>query len=97
MKEAELQTSQERYLRAKVAEDSSAMVRENSLVTQKCADLEQQIHIVSRRPFCAELGSCSSSSSSCALLMVGLILCFYGYFRACHNCSKIQIVCVQQP
>ena len=47
VKEAELQTSQERYLRAKVAEDSSALVRENTLLTQKCADLEQQLMRVS--------------------------------------------------
>ena len=47
MKEAELETSQERYLRAKVAEDSSALVRENTLLTQKCNDLEQQLMRVS--------------------------------------------------
>lgn len=47
VKEAELETSQERYLRAKVAEDSSALVRENTLLTQKCNDLEQQLMRVS--------------------------------------------------
>ena len=47
LKEAELAADQDRYLRSKMADDSSHLVKENSILSQQVAELSKQLDRVS--------------------------------------------------
>ena len=47
LKEMEMSVDKDRYLRDKINEDSSHLVKENAMLSQKVAELEKQLERVS--------------------------------------------------
>ena len=46
LKEAEMNADHDRYLRQKVADDSSRFVKENAILSQQLAELKKQLALV---------------------------------------------------
>ena len=52
LKEMEMSVDKDRYLRDKINEDSSHLVKENAMLSQKVAELEKQLERVSSACVC---------------------------------------------
>ena len=52
LKEMEMSVDKDRYLRDKISEDSSHLVKENAMLSQQVAELEKQLDRVSSACVC---------------------------------------------